>query len=167
MPFVSIALEDVCREIDPFSLFRNGGAALVLGGGKRNALTLGWGSLGVLWRKPTLTLYVHATRYSKGLFDKATSFSYNVLLPEKRKALSYLGRVSGRTEDKIEGSGLTVVKDEVADYFLESSLVLLCTKMGETDFSLPDVDEGVKDWYEKDGVHTLYFGEIKKVLKRV
>ena len=36
--------------------------------------------------------------------------------------------------------------------------------MGKSDFDQKSVDENVYEWYQKEGVHSQYYGEIVKVL---
>jgi len=39
--------------------------------------------------------------------------------------------------------------------------------MGQSQFDATKINEmRIKKWYEKDGVHTIYYGEIIKVLAR-
>lgn len=132
-------------------------------GNETNGMTIGWLSLGNLWSKNTAIVYVHKVRYSKHIFDKAEYYSVNFLKDEFRTQYGYFGRVSGRDEDKMTNSGLTVVED-VAPYFAEDRVTVLCKILGRADFDINDVDPDVKDWYEEEGVHTLYVGEIVKVL---
>ena len=39
-----------------------------------------------------------------------------------------------------------------------------CKVMGKSDFDQKSVDENVYEWYQKEGVHSQYYGEIVKVL---
>ena len=88
------------------------------------------------------------------------------LLPETcRDSIGYYGKVSGRDEDKIANGGLKVTMGE-APYAEESTLVLICRKMGQSKFDVDSVDKGVEAWYHRSGVHTLYYGEIITVLGR-
>ena len=83
---------------------------------------------------------------------------------EHRKVLGYFGTVSGRDEDKMERCGLAVVTDDLAPYFADSRVVVLCRVMGKRYFDPDSVDETMKAWYHRDGVHTMYFGEIVRIL---
>ena len=58
-----------------------------------------------------------------------TSFSLSVLDGEYRKTLNYLGTVSGRDENKVEKSGLTVEHEDGTPYFGEANTVLVCRKL--------------------------------------
>ena len=86
---------------------------------------------------------------------------------EHKNQLGYFGRVSGRDENKMEKCGMTVNNQDVAPYFEESSVVILCKVMGKSDFDQKSVDENVYEWYQEEGVHSQYYGEIVKVLVKV
>ena len=152
-------------------------------GTERNSMTIGWGATGILWRKPVFSVYIHRSRYSKHIFDAAEYFSVCILTGENREAhldaLKYLGSVSGRDEDKIAGAaqrGLSWASATLGEdgegpripYFAESDYVVLCRKMGQTDYNLDTMspDAPVYGWYQRDGVHTVYEGEIFGVLKK-
>lgn len=164
-PLKELSLSDLASYGDPFALFRSDPIAFVDDGKRCNGITIGWGGLGVLWNKNVCTVYIHETRFSKGIFDNAEYFSVCVLPKEYRKAIDYYGTVSGRDEDKIEKGGLKVIKD-LAPYAEESKLVIICKKIGQSEFDPAHVADHVKDWYAHSGVHTIYQGEIVKVLGR-
>ena len=94
------------------------------------------------------TVYVHKTRYSKHIFDHAKYYSICFMDQEHKK----------------EKCGMTVNNQDVAPYFEESSVVILCKVMGKSDFDQKSVDENVYEWYQEEGVHSQYYGEIVKVL---
>ena len=98
--------------------------------GKVNTMTASWGNMGVMWGKDIVSVFIRQTRFTKEFVDNADCFSISFLDHEKyAKELSYLGTVSGRDEDKIAKSGLTVEKCENTPYFAEGKLVLICRKM--------------------------------------
>lgn len=149
--------------LNPFLFEENPAIALATDGEKTNGLTIGWASLGILWNKPTATVYVHKQRFSKPIFDGAGYFS--ICFPKDKNQLEYFGTVSGKNEDKIKNCGLTLNTKEKAPFFEESTLVIICKIMGKSDFDADSVDSGVSQWYKRDGVHTMYYGEIIKVLE--
>ena len=97
-------------------------------GEKTNAMTASWGSLGVMWGKPSAFLVIRPQRYTKEFLDRAQTFSLSILPGEKRELLNYMGTVSGRDEDKMAKSGLTERLVEGAPVFAESRLTLVCRK---------------------------------------
>ncbi len=166
--FKEIPLEEITDYKDPFRLFSEWAAATAKGKERTNSLIIGWGGLGILWGKPCCTVYIHESRYSRIIFDEADAFSVSWFPKgQYQESLNYLGGVSGYQEDKMKGCGLSVIEGE-APYFQEAELVLICKKMAESKFELENIryPERTIDWYRKDGVHTLYYGEIVKVLKK-
>ena len=159
-----IAVKELFSHIDPFAIHDDPAIAMATYGRETNGLTIGWAEYGVLWNRPAATVYVHKTRYSKHIFDGAEYYAICYLKPENKDVLDYFGSVSGRDENKMEKCGLTAVTDDLAPYFAESKLVVLCRVMGRNDFDPACVDAGVAGWYAREGVHTLYHGEVIKVL---
>ena len=164
-----ISIKDFGQEYN-FMNFHDDWAALVADDGSRiNSLTVSWGSIGYLWNLPTFSAYIHDDRFSQHIFDNSDYYSVCIFDRRKyQKALSYLGTVSGRDEDKIKGCGLTLNKEEKAPYFLEARYVLICKKTGDTDFVYERVKDDVefKKYYKQTGgVHRIFEGEIIKVLK--
>lgn len=159
-----VEIKDLCRYINPMETKTAPAIAVASDGKETNGLTIGWAGFGVLWSKMMATVYVHRARYSKHIFDGASYYSVCFFRPGYQKQLSYFGTVSGRDENKMEKGGLTVINDEKAPYFAESSVVVICRVMGKSDFDANSCDEGVSEWYLRDGVHTQYYGEIIKVL---
>ena len=90
--------------------------------------------------------------------------SHEILILEHKNQLGYFGRVSGREENKMEKCGMAVNNEDVAPYFEESSVIVLCKVIGKSDFDSKSVDENVYEWYQEEVVHSQYYGEIVKVL---
>ena len=96
---------------------------------KQNAMTASWGGLGVMFGKNVAFVFVRPQRYTKEFMDSEETFSLSFLDKEYRKVLNYFGTVSGRDEDKIAKSGLTVSYHGTTPYFGEANLVLICKKL--------------------------------------
>ena len=137
--------------------------------GKVNTMTVSWGALGTLWGNPTATVYVRESRYTYGFMEAADRFTLSVLPESYRKTLSYLGSASGRDEDKIAKSGLTLIHEDGAPAFQEARLVLVCRKLyGQT--MEPDcfVDQEVyrRSYVNQGGgIHKIYVGKVEKILE--
>lgn len=135
---------------------------------KINTMTAAWGGLGVMWNKNVAYIVVRPQRYTKEFVDFADSFSLSFFNGEIKDKLAYLGTVSGRDEDKITKSGLTAIFEDNIPYFEEAKLVLFCKKLFISEFKEDNfIDKEImnKNYPNKD-FHTLYIGEIKKVLKK-
>lgn len=97
--------------------------------GRGNTMTASWGGLGVMWGKNVAFIVLRPQRYTKEFVDAGETFSLSVLGENYRKTLSYLGSVSGRNEDKVAKSGLTVEHEDGTPYFGEAETVLVCRKL--------------------------------------
>lgn len=91
--------------------------------GKANTMTASWGGVGVMWGRNVAFIVIRPQRYTKEFIDASDKLSLSVLDEEYRKTLSYLGSVSGRDEDKIGKSGLTVAHTDDVPYFAEANTV--------------------------------------------
>ena len=131
-----------------------------------NTMTASWGGLGVIWGKPSATVYLRPQRYTKEFVDAQDSFSLSFFQEGFRKELAYLGGVSGRDEDKIAKAGLTTAFADGTPYFEEASLVLVCRKAYAQAFEESCFMDGdaLAQWYPEKDLHTLYIGSNEKVL---
>lgn len=71
-----------------------------------NTMTISWGSLGTLWRRPVATVYVKKNRYTFEFMEQSDYFTVSFYPQEQRRALSLLGSTSGRDGDKVAAAGL-------------------------------------------------------------
>lgn len=142
--------------------------------GRTNMMTASWGGVGVLWGKDVATVYIRESRFTKTFVDDGDFFTLCVLSEEYRKQLAYLGKASGRNEDKVAGSGLTVEHTDSSagsvPYFKESRLVLVCKKLYAQKMDAVCFTKYGKDipaqMYSDNDWHTIYVAEIEKVLKK-
>ena len=133
-----------------------------------NTMTIAWGHIGFIWNKPTFVAYVRPQRYTYEFMNSNDMFTVSVLPSDFKEALAYLGRVSGRDEDKVAKAGVTPVFDKDTTYFQEARLALVCRKL----YQAPIIENGFVDrdlmekvYPEKD-YHTMYVGEILNILVR-
>ena len=135
-------------------------------GDKTNMMTASWGGVGILWNKPVATIYVRPQRYTKEFIDNEEYFSLCVLPEEYRQILNYCGTKSGRDEDKIAETKLTIDESEKAPIFKESRLVLICKKLYAQDLTEQTfIDKSlVEKNYQAKDFHTMYIAEIEKIL---
>jgi flavin reductase (DIM6/NTAB) family NADH-FMN oxidoreductase RutF len=156
-------------KLDPFSAIGEDWMLVAAGTEKQaNAMTASWGGLGVMWGKDVAYIVLRPQRYTKEFVDARESLSLSFLCGCYKQALSYMGRVSGRDEDKLKNSGLSVSYRNGVPYFEEADVVLFCRKLYAQgldescfiDYSVP------KKWYPKEDYHTLYIAEITEAIKR-
>ncbi|MDR2656044.1 MAG: flavin reductase family protein [Oscillospiraceae bacterium] len=133
--------------------------------GKANTMTASWGGFGILWSKPVAYIVLRPQRYTKEFVDAAERFSLSFFGGGQKKALGYLGTVSGRDSDKISQTGLTLKSENGVPYFEEAKTVLVCKKlfrqpMTAESFVVPEV---ARVNYPGGDFHTLYIGEIEQI----
>lgn len=148
-------------------------------GGVANTMTVAWGGLGFMWGKPAVFAAVRPERYTFEFAQAADTFSitsFDMADKEKnyRKMLAYLGTVSGRDENKIEKSGLTLVHEGGTPYFAESRIAMICKKIMVTQFTQEGIcDQDFAKFYGGTnhgaeglggGFHYLYIAQITNLL---
>ena len=84
---------------------REDGLLLVTQGtdGKPNVMTIGWGTMGVIWSRPIFIVLVRPSRYTYSRLEEISDFTVNVPPRELAAAASHCGTVSGRDHDKWPG----------------------------------------------------------------
>lgn len=171
--FKNMDVKDFCES--PFQIIGKDWMLVSAGNkDKVNTMTASWGGLGVMWGKNVAFVVIRESRYTKEFIDAADGFTLSFFQPEnegQKKALAYLGSVSGRDVDKIREAGLTATLHANSDcgevpVFEEARMTLVCRKMfaGELSresFLLPEIEE---TWYKDGDYHTLYVAEIKEIL---
>lgn len=136
--------------------------------GTVNTMTASWGGFGVMWNKNVVFIVVRPQRHTKDFIDQADSFSLTFFEKNYLKDLAYLGKVSGRDEDKIAKVKFNVVMDDNTPYFEEAHTAIFAKKLfmqriSETAFLDKEI---IKQWYPYQDFHFLYIAEVTKVLKK-
>lgn len=109
-------------------------------------------------------------RYTKKFMDETGMYTLSFLSEDYRKALSVCGSVSGKdVEDKWKEAGLHPYAVDGTTAVEEADLIFVCKTQYTQDMKPEcfDVKENDEKWYPDKDYHTMYMGEIVKVLKRV
>jgi len=160
------------EKVDPFKfvkttnrLMRGNGLFLVTQGRDRkpNAMTIGWGLLGTVWRRPFFVVAVRHSRYTFKLMEE--SGVYAVCLPSKgmRKVLDVCGTKSGRDVDKFKELKLTTRKglDVDAPYIEECPVHYECVVRYKNDLKPGLLAKEIEDdVYSTKDMHMIYYGEV-------
>lgn len=135
--------------------------------GRVNTMTASWGGMGVLWNKDVATIYLRPSRYTKEIIDQTDTFSISVLSDKYRNALNYCGTHSGRDGDKLRPAKLEVNYLNGTPWIKQARLVLICKKLYVQEFDPNCFCEELlcKQNYKKDDFHTMYIGEIIRVME--
>jgi len=133
--------------------------------GAFNAMTVAWGSLGTMWSRPFAQVVVRPSRYTFTFMNQYDTFTLSHFPKRHKKALNYLGTVSGRdVPDKIKIAGLTPcsLKDIDTPGYEEADLIIACKKIYWQDLDEHHfLNEKIFDKYpEGNNYHRIYFGEI-------
>lgn len=130
-----------------------------------NAMTASWGGMGALWNKQVVTIFVRPQRFTKTLIDASDHFAISFYQEDQREMLAYMGRASGKDENKVEHCKLHV-SFASAPYFEEAKEVIICRKLFAQQLapeSFLDAQIEQSNYPEKD-YHIMYVGEIEKIL---
>lgn len=135
-------------------------------GDKVNGMTASWGGFGVIWGMNVAYIFVRQSRYTKEFIDKSDMLSLSFFDDDKKSMLGYMGKVSGRNEDKISKAGLTVELVDGVPTYKEATENVLCRKLYAGPIS-PEhfVDENIDDkWYADKDYHTMYIVELLDIV---
>ncbi len=169
MPKIELKTIDPAKFcLQPFNLWSRDWLLLSAGdfkSGQHNAMTVGWGSFGVMWGKPFAMIVVRPQRHTIGFLEQSDSFTLTAFPEKYHAALQFCGAKSGRDiSGKAAAAGLTpcAAQKVSAPSYEEAELVIECRKnfksaMEQTMFLNSD---DIKNWYPASDFHRIYFGEI-------
>ena len=64
-------------------------------------MTVGWGGLGYMWKRPLAVIVVRPTRYTYEFLEKYPDFTLSQFPPEYSEKVAYCGAHTGRKVDKV------------------------------------------------------------------
>jgi flavin reductase (DIM6/NTAB) family NADH-FMN oxidoreductase RutF len=133
---------------------------------KFNAMTVSWGSLGIMWNCPFAQIVVRPTRFTHRFTEAYDNFTLCAFPEQHRGALNILGSTSGRDGDKIALTGLTPVASQQVSSpaFAEAELILECRKIYADDFDPSRfLDPSIDKNYSEQDYHRVYFGQVLRI----
>ncbi len=188
MSWVRIDTETFIEKV--FGIWRGQGLLLAGGDfrkGRFNAMTVGWGSMGVMWGRPFVQVVVRPTRYTYRFMEEYDSFTLSFFISDYAEALAIMGLLpasaratgsvrfrdrelmaimgsrSGRHGDKIAAAGLTPIAsaEAAAPSFAEAFRVIECRRIYRQDID-PQcfLDPALEAHYPKRDYHRAYFGQV-------
>lgn len=134
-----------------------------------NTMSISWGTMGIEWNKPIVTVFVRGSRHTKGLLDKNPEFTVNIPVGQiDKRIISLCGSKSGRDLDKIKELGLTTVEPEIVSVpaIRELPLTLECRVLyAQQQLPACIKGDGISGHYNADAnihdnYHTAYYAEI-------
>lgn len=147
------------------TLYKQGAFLTVGDENKYNTMTISWGSVGLMWRKPTFIVMVRESRYSNEFLDLGKS--YTVSIPkegEMKTALVICGSKSGRNVDKEKEAHIKIIKSkEVAAPIVEGcEKYYECKIVFKQEMNLDNMSSEMREQFynASETKHVFYFGEI-------
>lgn len=136
--------------------------------GAYNAMTISWGSFGVMWGKRIVTVAVRPTRHTFGFLERCDSFTVCAFPAALRPALEICGRDSGRDGDKVARSGLTAIAAALvaSPVFAEAELAVECRILASHDLDPARFRDPAINLHYHDDHHRFYTGEIVAAARR-
>ena len=133
-----------------------------------NSMTIGWGSLGVAWKKPIFTVYVKPETFTYEFMEKSDIFTVSFVKGSIYNDFILYGSVSGRNfnKEKISGTHIKFL-DDGGITFEEAIEVYVCKKIAFSHLKEEEVDKSIIDLYNSNlpvytstKPHSIYIGEI-------
>lgn len=133
---------------------------------KVNGMTVNWVQIGWLWNKPVVTVYVRPQRHTYPLINEHDTFSLAFFDSKERENLAYLGKASGKDEDKLAHCGYTCSSINGTPFIDQARLVLMLKKLHVSDLKKEDFTDSsiVDNCYPKEDFHRIFVAEITDTL---
>jgi flavin reductase (DIM6/NTAB) family NADH-FMN oxidoreductase RutF len=131
--------------------------------GKSNVMAIGWGYVGVMWRKKVFIVLVRPSRLTHDFIEDNGEFTVNVPSDGMEKIVAHCGTVSGRTHNKFKESKLHLMKGKIVKVpvIKECKIHYECRVIHKLKVKPKLVSGKMREtFYPKRDFHTVYFGEI-------
>ena len=137
-----------------------------------NAMTIGWGTIGIEWGVPIFTAYVRTSRFTYELMERTGEFTICAPLGElsktAAKAIGLCGSKSGRDMDKLAMAGVHPVEADIVrpPAIKELPLTFECRVVFSQEQPIKAISSRFKNFYVPNTAHSephvAYYGEILK-----
>jgi flavin reductase (DIM6/NTAB) family NADH-FMN oxidoreductase RutF len=135
----------------------------VKAGEKVNTMTIGWATIGFIWKREVFMVAVRNSRHTFQLLEQTDNFTVSIPINSAFKdAVMFCGTKSGKDYDKFKECNL---KQRAARH-VDSPLVDIpgihyeCRIVYKTAMDSALLDPKLEKLYPQKDYHTLYFGEI-------
>jgi len=133
-------------------------------GDEVNTMTIGWGTIGIIWNKPIFQVLVRESRHTHVLLEQSKEFTISVPINQDlKKALAFCGTNSGSDMDKLKECNLTAIPGKK----LKTPIIGECKRHYECKIiaSQKLIEENVSSdigisFYGGGDYHTIFYGEI-------
>lgn len=149
-------------KINPFDKF-NKEWALVTAGNKDkfNSMTISWGSMGTLWFKNVVTIYIRPDRYTFEFLNSSDYFTLSFFDEKYRDKLTMFGRKSGRDIDKVKESGFSPLFLDNGITYKEALETIVLKKIYVQQLDKSKFSSDILNCYNDDApAHYMIIGEV-------
>jgi len=140
------------------------GAFLTVKSGEAiNTMTIGWATIGYVWRKPMLMVAVRLSRHTFSIIETAADFTVSIPSSDMKKEIAFCGTKSGRDCNKFKECNLQtsysqkVITPIIKVPGLHYECKIVYKSAMDPAYLNKDYDTAL---YPEKDYHTLYFGEI-------
>lgn len=141
---------------------KKGAFLTVKSGNDLNTMTIGWATIGFVWRKPIFMIAIRDSRHTFGIIERAVDFTVSVPSTNMQEEIMFCGTKSGRDLDKYTECNLRIAasRQVVSPIIDTPGIHFECKIVFKSAMNPEDLDEEYKKLYPEKDYHTLYFGEI-------
>ena len=132
----------------------------------RNVMTIGWGTIGIVWSLPMFMVMVRPSRLTYEFIEQSRQFTVNVPTPEMSEAVLFCGQKSGRDVDKFARCGLTAIAGKKVSTPMIDECVLHyeCQVIYSNDFEAERIpDDVAKRCFPQGNYNRVFYGKILSV----
>jgi len=150
------------------SLIEKGAFLTVQSDAGVNTMAIGWGMMGICWRKPVMMVAVRNSRFTFQLMETADSFTISMPSGNLRDEIFYCGTKSGRDVDKFEECGLkTAIGQKVSSPIIDTAgMHVECGIIYKRPMDPDFLRDDFRGLYPQKDYHTLYYGQIVACYER-
>jgi flavin reductase (DIM6/NTAB) family NADH-FMN oxidoreductase RutF len=142
---------------------KKGAFLTVKSGESINAMTIGWATIGHVWRKPIIMVAVRLSRHTFSIIETAEDFTVSIPSSDMKKEIMFCGTKSGRDYNKFKECNLQtsdsqkVITPIIKVPGLHYECKIVYKSAMNPAYLNKDYDAAL---YPEKDYHTLYFGEI-------
>ena len=131
--------------------------------GQNNTMTIAWGSIGYMWRKPIFMVMVRYSRHTYTMLNKSQEFTVSIPFGDKfKRELALCGKKSGRDIDKFKLCDFPDLRANKVNAPLISGCDLHyeCKVLYKQTMEPGLLDPDKEFFYKDNDHHVLFYGEI-------
>jgi flavin reductase (DIM6/NTAB) family NADH-FMN oxidoreductase RutF len=134
----------------------------VKAGAQLNTMTIGWATVGIVWRKPIMMVAVRNSRHTFGIIENAADFTVSCPNDAMKDELLFCGTQSGRAYDKFKECKLKTgtAQKTLSPIIQVPGIHFECKIVYKNAMDPAFLDAEYQPIYPEKDFHTLYFGEI-------